>query len=150
DFKLETLPAHLFMNFKVIDEHGRQLAMGRNLAQLRQELGAQAQQQFQKIAAASTIAAGGDADDGQAMGQAPATAAATGTAARNAKAGKGAVPQTAAPAEAGATALYENLTTWNFGKLPELLEIRRRGQTLYGYPALVDRGTHCDVEVFDS
>ncbi|MCA8272937.1 ATP-dependent RNA helicase HrpA [Burkholderia sp. AU30280] len=150
DFKLETLPAHLFMNFKVIDEHGRQLAMGRNLAQLRQELGAQAQQQFQKIAAASTIAAGGDADDGQAMGQAPAPAAATGTAARNAKAGKGAVPQTAAAAEAGATALYENLTTWNFGKLPELLEIRRRGQTLYGYPALVDRGTHCDVEVFDS
>ena len=65
DFKLETLPAHLFMNFKVIDEHGRQLAMGRNLAQLRQELGAQAQQQFQKIAAASTIAAGGDADGGE-------------------------------------------------------------------------------------
>lgn len=47
DFKLETLPAHLFMNFKVIDEHGRQLAMGRNLAQLRAELGAQAQQHFQ-------------------------------------------------------------------------------------------------------
>ncbi|VWC50357.1 putative ATP-dependent helicase [Burkholderia aenigmatica] len=150
DFKLETLPAHLFMNFKVIDEHGRQLAMGRNLAQLRQELGAQAQQQFQKIAAASTIAAGGDADDGQAIGQASATAVTTGAAGRNAKAGKGAAPQTAAPAEAGATALYENLTTWNFGKLPELLEIRRRGQTLYGYPALVDRGTHCDVEVFDS
>ena len=68
DFKLETLPAHLFMNFKVIDEHGRQLAMGRNLAQLRQELGAQAQQQFQKIAAASTIAAGGDADGGEPIG----------------------------------------------------------------------------------
>ncbi|MBJ9964440.1 ATP-dependent RNA helicase HrpA [Burkholderia seminalis] len=149
DFKLETLPAHLFMNFKVIDEHGRQLAMGRNLAQLRQELGAQAQQQFQKIAAASTIAAGGDAEAGQPVGQAPATATA-GAAGRNAKAGKGAAPHTAAPAEAGATALYENLTTWNFGKLPELLEIRRRGQTLYGYPALVDRGTHCDVEVFDS
>lgn len=49
DFKLETLPAHLFMNFKVIDEHGRQLAMGRNLAQLRAELGAQAQQHFQKL-----------------------------------------------------------------------------------------------------
>ncbi|MCA7955053.1 ATP-dependent RNA helicase HrpA [Burkholderia seminalis] len=149
DFKLETLPAHLFMNFKVIDEHGRQLAMGRNLAQLRQELGAQAQQQFQKIAAASTIAAGGDAEAGQPVGQAPAAATA-GAAGRNAKAGKGAAPHTAAPAEAGATALYENLTTWNFGKLPELLEIRRRGQTLYGYPALVDRGTHCDVEVFDS
>ncbi|VWD28078.1 ATP-dependent RNA helicase HrpA [Burkholderia lata] len=150
DFKLETLPAHLFMNFKVIDEHGRQLAMGRNLAQLRQELGAQAQQQFQKIAAASTIAVGGDADAGEPIGQAPATVATTGAAGRGAKPGKGAAPQTAAPAEVGATALYENLTTWNFGKLPELLEIRRRGQTLYGYPALVDRGTHCDVEVFDS
>ncbi|KWA10750.1 ATP-dependent RNA helicase HrpA [Burkholderia territorii] len=149
DFKLETLPAHLFMNFKVIDEHGRQLAMGRNLAQLRQELGAQAQQQFQKIAAASTIAPGGEAGDGDAH-DAPAPGAAPGSAAKGGKPGKGAAPHTAAPAEAGATALYENLTTWNFGKLPELLEIRRRGQTLYGYPALVDRGTHCDVEVFDS
>ncbi|VBC31110.1 ATP-dependent helicase HrpA [Burkholderia pseudomallei] len=112
DFKLETLPAHLFMNFKVIDEHGRQLAMGRNLAQLRAELGAQAQQHFQKIAAAATLAPAGE--------------------------------------PAAAAALYEHLTTWNFGKLPELLEIRRRGETLFGYPALVDRGTHCDVEVFDS
>ncbi|KVL52194.1 ATP-dependent RNA helicase HrpA [Burkholderia territorii] len=149
DFKLETLPAHLFMNFKVIDEHGRQLAMGRNLAQLRQELGAQAQQQFQKIAAASTIAPGGEAGDGDAH-DAPAPGAAPGSAAKGGKPARGAAPHTAAPAEAGATALYENLTTWNFGKLPELLEIRRRGQTLYGYPALVDRGTHCDVEVFDS
>ncbi|CAJ3334289.1 ATP-dependent RNA helicase HrpA [Burkholderia pseudomallei] len=112
DFKLETLPAHLFMNFKVIDEHGRQLAMGRNLAQLRAELGAQAQQHFAPPRAAEPAAQAG--------------------------------------AAAGATALYEHLTTWNFGKLPELLEIRRRGETLFGYPALVDRGTHCDVEVFDS
>ncbi|MBU9627363.1 ATP-dependent RNA helicase HrpA [Burkholderia multivorans] len=147
DFKLETLPAHLLMNFKVIDEHGRQLAMGRNLAQLRQELGAQAQQQFQKIAAASTIAVGADADGGAAPAAAGAPAGKDG---RGAKGGKPAAPQTLAAPEPGATALYENLTTWNFGKLPELLEIRRRGQTLYGYPALVDRGTHCDVEVFDS
>ncbi|RQR78203.1 MULTISPECIES: ATP-dependent RNA helicase HrpA [unclassified Burkholderia] len=152
DFKLETLPAHLFMNFKVIDEHGRQLAMGRNLAQLRQELGAQAQQQFQKIAAASTIAPGGEAgaDDAGATPAPAATAGSAASTAKGGKPGKGVAPHTAAPAEAGATALYENLTTWNFGKLPELLEIRRRGQTLYGYPALVDRGTHCDVEVFDS
>ncbi|MBF3758793.1 ATP-dependent RNA helicase HrpA, partial [Burkholderia pseudomallei] len=59
DFKLETLPAHLFMNFKVIDEHGRQLAMGRNLAQLRAELGAQAQNHFTTIAAAATHAPAG-------------------------------------------------------------------------------------------
>ncbi|VBC33428.1 ATP-dependent RNA helicase HrpA [Burkholderia pseudomallei] len=145
DFKLETLPAHLFMNFKVIDEHGRQLAMGRNLAQLRAELGAQAQQHFQKIAAAATLAPAGE----------PAAAAAGASGARARRAPLGAPPRAAEPAAqagaaAGATALYENLTTWNFGKLPELLEIRRRGETLFGYPALVDRGTHCDVEVFDS
>ncbi|SAK52352.1 ATP-dependent RNA helicase HrpA [Caballeronia ptereochthonis] len=124
DFKLETLPAHLFMNFKVIDEHGRQLAMGRNLAQLRAELGGQAQQQFQKLTATAAF----DALSGEA----------------------GAQPAQQTPQTGESTALYENLTTWNFGKLPELLEIRRRGQTLFGYPALVDRGTHCDVEVFDS
>ncbi|CAG9205341.1 ATP-dependent RNA helicase HrpA [Paraburkholderia sabiae] len=147
DYKLETLAPHLFMNFKVIDEHGRQLAMGRNLAQLRAELGGQAQQQFQKIASSAAGAAlanvGGDAS---ARGTATGAAATAGR-------GASAAPRTPTAAEAAAapaTALYENLTTWNFGKLPELLEIRRGGQTLFGYPALVDRGTHCDVEVFDS
>ncbi|WP_370660755.1 ATP-dependent RNA helicase HrpA, partial [Zemynaea arenosa] len=50
DFKMETLPAHHFMNFKVIDEHGRQLDMGRNLAALQAEFGRQARAQFQKMA----------------------------------------------------------------------------------------------------
>jgi ATP-dependent helicase HrpA len=128
DFKLETLPAHLFMNFKVIDEHGRQLAMGRNLAQLRTELGGQAQQHFQKLAAGATL--DGDNDVATPITRAASTSDSSGS--------------------SSSTALYENLTTWDFGKLPELLEIRRRGQTLFGYPALVDRVTHCDVEVFDS
>ncbi|MEK7919870.1 DUF3418 domain-containing protein, partial [Burkholderia contaminans] len=120
------------------------------LGEVRLVVGAQANHFCNKWAAASTIAAGGEPHRPEPIGQVPATAATTGAAGRNAKGGKGVAPQTAAPADAGATALYENLTTWNFGKLPELLEIRRRGQTLYGYPALVDRGTHCDVEVFDS
>jgi len=164
DFKLEALPAHLFMNFKVIDEHGRQLAMGRNLAQMRAELGAQAQQVFQKLAAGSVSR---DADaaaqarpvTGQA-GRAPVTPAAVnggGSARSGLKGSSNAGSSAATPALASgassassSTALYEQLTTWNFGQLPDLLEIRRGGQTLFGYPALVDRGTHCDVEVFDS
>ncbi len=36
-FRLEQLPAHLLMNFRVVDEHGRQLGMGRNFAALRGE-----------------------------------------------------------------------------------------------------------------
>jgi ATP-dependent helicase HrpA len=166
DFKLETLPAHLFMNFKVVDEHGRQLAMGRNLAQLRGELGGEAQRQFQKLAARASVVAGADVAAPQpgARPEAGGTAVAIqgGGAARPTGAATDAAPGRLAPGaqptrvgEGGegsgaATALYENLTTWNFGKLPELLEIRRGGQTLFGYPALVDRTTHCDVEVFDS
>ncbi|HEX5362716.1 MAG TPA: ATP-dependent RNA helicase HrpA [Gallionella sp.] len=37
-FRLEQLPQHLLMNFRVIDEHGRQLGMSRNFAQLHGEL----------------------------------------------------------------------------------------------------------------
>ncbi len=51
DFKLETLPAHLFMNFKVVDEHGRMLSGGRSLDQLRAEHGREAQASFQQVAA---------------------------------------------------------------------------------------------------
>jgi ATP-dependent helicase HrpA len=36
-FRLEQLPAHQLMNFRVVDEHGRQLGMSRNFAQLRGE-----------------------------------------------------------------------------------------------------------------
>ncbi|MDB0522117.1 ATP-dependent RNA helicase HrpA [Ralstonia solanacearum] len=126
DFKLETLPAHHFMNFKVIDEHGRQLDMGRNLAQLRAELGGRAQQTFQSIAAQDAAVAGAQGES---------------TGAKPGKAGKSEAPANAA--------LYSGLTTWNFGALPELLEVRKGSQTLFGYPALVDGGDHCDVEVFD-
>ncbi len=56
DFKFETLPIHLTMNFKVVDEHGRQLEMGRNLANLRAEFGGQARESFQKIASAEKLA----------------------------------------------------------------------------------------------
>ncbi|MGB7650096.1 MAG: ATP-dependent RNA helicase HrpA [Gallionella sp.] len=37
-FRLEQLPQHLLMNFRVLDEHGRQLGMSRNFAQLHSEL----------------------------------------------------------------------------------------------------------------
>jgi ATP-dependent helicase HrpA len=136
DFKLETLPAHHFMNFKVIDEHGRQLDMGRNLAALQAELGGRAREQFQKLAADAAIT---DAD----ADAAPAAPAASAPG-KSGKGGKGAQPID--EAKPGA---YQNLTAWTFGELPELLEIQQGKQTLIGFPALVDRGSHCDLEVFD-
>lgn len=46
DFKAEMLQPHSFMNYRVVDEHGRMLDAGRNLAQLRAEYGGQAQAAF--------------------------------------------------------------------------------------------------------
>jgi len=56
-FRPETLPVHLSMNFRIVDEHGRQLAMGRNLAQLRAELGEKAGEQFSGLARSETPSA---------------------------------------------------------------------------------------------
>jgi ATP-dependent helicase HrpA len=38
-FRPDSAPPHLHMNFRVIDEHGRQLGVSRNLAELKRELG---------------------------------------------------------------------------------------------------------------
>ena len=128
DFKVETLAAHHFMNFKVIDEHGRQLDMGRNLATLQAEFGGQARQSFQKLAEATA----------QAVAEPGAVAPAK---------GKGAAPT--AVVAAPRISAHIGLTSWTFGELPELLEIVQGKLTLIGFPALVDKGTHCDLEVFD-
>jgi len=63
DFKLETLPAHLTMNFRVVDDTGRQLGMGRNLAQLRAELGEEVQVSFRTAARADVVVASNLATD---------------------------------------------------------------------------------------
>jgi ATP-dependent helicase HrpA len=56
DMKLDMLPPHLFMNFRVVDEHGRQLGAGRNLGALKGELGSQARGAFQALAGLKNLA----------------------------------------------------------------------------------------------
>jgi hypothetical protein len=51
-----------------------------------------------------------------------------------------------APAPAGAPVAH---TAWTFGALPELMEIHKAGHTLIGFPALIDKGAHVEIEVFD-
>ncbi|MFA5824598.1 MAG: ATP-dependent RNA helicase HrpA [Gallionellaceae bacterium] len=53
-FRLEQLPAHLLMNFRVVDEHGRQLGMSRNFAALRGEWAPK--QTIAPVAAAKSVA----------------------------------------------------------------------------------------------
>ena len=130
DFKAETLPAHHFMNFKLVDEHGRQLEMGRNLAGLQREFGGQARESFQQLAEQTVIAPG--------ERSLPVSFPVRGASSKGEGARMHAIP-----------ASQQNLTAWSFGELPELLEIQQGRQTLIGFPALVDKVTHCDIEVFD-
>jgi ATP-dependent helicase HrpA len=126
DFKLEQVPPHLFMNFQVVDEHGRQLGMGRSLAALKAELGDQARSSFQTLAGLKLAATPPAAKP---VARAPGKAAAP------------SAPRTQEPA-----ARYP---AWTFGELPELMEIARGDQRLIGFPALIDGGDHVEVEVFD-
>jgi ATP-dependent helicase HrpA len=98
-FRADSAPPHLHMNFRVVDEHGRQLGMGRDLAALKRELGAEAERVLQA--------------------QAP-------------------------------IADEVRYTGWTLGELSERMELRRDGQTLVGYPALVDAGDAVVLQVFDS
>ena len=40
-------------------------------------------------------------------------------------------------------------TSWTFGELPELMEVRKGSQAMVGFPALIDHGGHVEIEVFD-
>jgi len=135
DFKLDQLPPHLFMNFRVVDDNGRQLGAGRNIAALKAELGGQARSAFQALAALRPTVA---------------VAPKVQVTAEPSLASPGKAPPAPAPAAAPATPAAEvKHTDWTFGELPELMEVRRGNQTLVGFPALIDRGDHVVVEVFD-
>jgi len=135
DFKLDMLAPHLFMNLRVVDEHGRQLGMGRNLGALKAELGAQARGAFQALASVNVRKSLTDIAP-QAPGDRQRPAATAASAA------------TAAPSQVALPA-GQRYTAWTFGELPELMEVRRGAQSLVGFPALIDLGDAVTIEVFD-
>jgi ATP-dependent helicase HrpA len=98
-FRPDSAPLHLQMNFRVIAEDGRQVAIGRDLPALKKELGGETETILRDEAA---------------------------------------IPDA------------ERHTGWTMGDLPELMEIQRDGQTLIGYPALVDAESAVVLQVFDS
>jgi ATP-dependent helicase HrpA len=103
-FRSEMVPAHFFMNFRTVDEHGRMLGQSRNLQELRSRY-------------ASTI------------------------------------EQTYARAEVkeeAAGAVLAGLTSWSFGEVPEIMEVKAGGRTVIGFPALVDEGDTVALRVQDT
>jgi ATP-dependent helicase HrpA len=145
DFRLETLPVHLRMNYVLADPHGRELGVGRNLAQLRAEHGREAQSALREAFAAAAVSSvnGNSANVAVVNGPTPTSSSESS-------------PKSSPKSEArlGAVTIEapvpaEPQTSWVFGALPELLELRRHGQTLVGFPGLVDRGTGVTIELFD-
>ena len=136
DIKADMLTPHYFMNIRVVDEHGRQLGTGRNLGALKAELGSQARGAFQALAGLKLA----QTTTPQPNSKQPATAINTRSPAPQSEAKK--------PTPAG-----QRYTTWSFGELPELLEIQKGGQTLIGFPALVESPNNTEpgvtIEVFD-
>jgi ATP-dependent helicase HrpA len=143
DFKLETLAPHLFMNLRLVDEHGRQLALGRHLASLKAEWGGQARSAFQALAALKLPAQGVSPVVSAAAAPEPSMRTLAASAGRGVQAGLVQTPSAPAPQAS------QPLTAWTFGELPELLEMRKGGQTLIGFPALIDKSSHVEIEVFD-
>jgi ATP-dependent helicase HrpA len=103
-FRLEQLPPHLQMNFRVIDEHGRQLGMSRNFAQLHGEL-------------ASRVAP---------------------------------VAFVEVEQEKGEATSEQRYTSWSFGAFAETREVKRAGQNVTLYNALVDDGDAVVLRAFDT
>jgi ATP-dependent helicase HrpA len=99
-FTPDELPEHLRMNFRVVDEHGKQVVINRDLNVIRRELG---------IRARSTFA---DLPPGEFNRQ--------------------------------------RVTRWDFGDLPEKVEVHLHGTTLLGFPALIDGGDHVALRLLDS
>jgi ATP-dependent helicase HrpA len=148
DFKLDMVPAHLFMNFRVVDEHGRQLGIGRNLGALKAELGAQARGAFQALAGLKVVEkekpspAGGGLRGPREEDLSFSRGGGEGGGAARQLPGP---PPNLPPAGRG----EERYTAWAFGELPELMEVRKGGTSLIGFPALIDHGDAVAIEVFD-
>lgn len=147
-FRPENLNAHFFMNFRVIDEYGRVLGQSRNLTELRMQLKDEVAQAFRaaqvegsmgaQLAALKLDHAAGVSDED--IPEADAVIDARAEAA-----------DSAPPAVAPVPEQLAGLTSWSFGELPELLEVRVGRRSLIGFPALRDDGSSvslcpCDTE----
>jgi ATP-dependent helicase HrpA len=158
DFKTDMLSAHLLCHFQVVDEHHRMLAQGRNLGTLKAQLSSQARGAFQALATLKTqlpiTKSSTQSIPTQPEGSSQAKERLLAVGAKEDKAR--ASVQTGNPGHRNSRDLHGSTPdvgqikfTWDFGPLPELMEIVRGEQSLVGFPALVDQGEGVNIEVFD-
>ncbi len=137
DFDIDRLPPHLRMGFAVLDENGRRLAIGRDLALLQHRYAERARESVARVFAEPD--AGGRRGRGRPGAPTP---AASGP-------GRG-VAFPGRPATEAASVERDGLTTWDFDELPQSLEVRRGGGAIRAYPALVDNGATVSVRLFST
>jgi ATP-dependent helicase HrpA len=149
DLKPDMLAQHLFMNFRVVDEHGRQLAQGRQLSALKSQWGTQARGAFQALAGLKEAMP--KAQTSMDVGQRSEFSDNQSQPARQGRLGRNdpSHTQNALHKTVATSDTEKTFTTWSFGELPELMEITQGDQTLVGFTALVDTGDAVRIEVFD-
>jgi ATP-dependent helicase HrpA len=119
--------------------------MGRNLAMLKAELGAQARAAFKgAFAELSQLMPRPVAEVTQKQVNTNDTVNSNALIANINASNQEATHESKVP-----EALSARYTDWGFGELPELMEIKRGAQTLVGFPALVDKLTYVEIDVFD-
>ncbi|MFA6121428.1 MAG: ATP-dependent RNA helicase HrpA [Sideroxydans sp.] len=119
-FRLEQLPPHLLMNFRVVDEHGRQLGMSRNFAALRGEWALKAAltpTPLPKGEGLKTVSGSNSLSLGE---------------------------------RAGVREDLKRHTAWDFGDFKPTREEQRAGQTITVFNALVDAGDAVSLQSFDT
>jgi ATP-dependent helicase HrpA len=150
------------MNFRVIDEHGRVMGQSRNLMELRARFREQVAARFSAAKIGGALAGalsaagvgGAEARQGRGEGSGGTGRSADAGAPQPGRKGSGkaagdAPGRGAAAAELPAQVL-SGFTTWTFGALPELLEVRVAGREVIGFPALHDDGDSVSLRPHDT
>ncbi|MCP2637756.1 ATP-dependent RNA helicase HrpA [Microbacterium sp. HD4P20] len=126
DFELERVPSHLLMSFRAVDERGRTVGSGRDLAQLQDRLATRARDSVARSVAR--------AQNGKSDGQATARMGAAAVARSDAATAIGFAERT-------------GLTEWSFGDVPAVVDTRVAGGVVRGYPAIIDEGASVALRI---
>jgi len=133
DFRLEQIPKHLHMHFRLLDQHGSVLGVSRSLAELKSRFGPRAQTALQ--AAFQELGLKDAPNKTKCTAVSPAETEPYGVQ-------KGQDELRPYDGE-------QRYKTWAIDVLPELMEISRDGQRLIGFPAWVDHSDAVGLQVFD-
>ena len=144
-FRLEQLPPHLLMNFRVLDEHGRQLGMSRNFAQLRNEWAASFSSSSSPATPSPALPRGERESAGKVSGFSPSPPGG------GVGEGEGVPGEQGVAKEKGvAVGKEQRYTSWSFGDFVETCEVQRAGQNVTLFNALVDDDNAVVLRVFDT